>query len=123
MSKNTTVDPQLKLGGTVFAANCSGCHGAQGEGGTGRPLNEILKTFPDVKDHIAWVENGSPAAGTPYGDPKRPGGQRIAGSNGFTTKMPGFKGTLSAEEIAAVVRYERVTFSGEAASAEASSSK
>jgi len=123
MSKSTSVDPQIKLGGQIFAANCSGCHGAAGEGGTGRPLNEVLKTFPDVKDHLAWIENGSPAAGTPYGDPKRPGGQRIAGSNGFTAKMPGFKGTLSADEIAAVARYERVTFGGEAASAEASSSK
>ena len=122
MAKSSSVDPQLKEGASIYAANCSGCHGASGEGGTGRPLNEVLKTFPDLKDHVEWVTDGDRPNGTPYGDPKRAGGQRIAGSDGFTTKMPGFKGTLTADEIAAVVRYERVEFGGEAASAEASSS-
>ena len=122
MVKSSTADPQLKEGATIYAASCSGCHAADGSGGTGRPLNEVLKTFPKLADHIEWVTDGDRPNGTPYGDPNRAGGQRIAGSGGYTTKMPGFKGTLTADEIAAVVRYERVEFGGEAATAEASSS-
>ena len=122
MVKSTTEDPQIAEGRALYAANCSGCHAADGTGGTGRNLHEVLLTFPNVKDHIAWVDNGSPDAGTPYGDPKRPGGQRIAGSGGYTTKMPGFKGTLTADQIAAIVRYERVEFGGEAPDAEAAGS-
>ena len=102
-----SLDPELTQGKTVYLANCSSCHGAGGEGGTGRPLGEVLLTFPDKADHLTWIETGSPEAGTPYGDPKRPGGQRIAGSNGYTTRMPAFKGKLSAADIAAVARYER----------------
>ena len=59
---------------------------------------------------LAWIENGSPAAGTPYGDPAV---GRIAGSDGYTTKMPGFKDTLTPEQIAAVAYYERVAFGGQ----------
>ena len=106
------LDPELTEGGRVYAAACSGCHGANGEGGTGRPLGDVLATFPDKADHIAWIENGSPEAGEPYGSPDRPGGQRISGSDGYTTKMPGFKDSLSPEEIAAVTRYEREVLGG-----------
>ena len=106
------LDPELTEGGRVYAAACSGCHGANGEGGTGRPLGDVLATFPDKADHIAWIENGSPEAGEPYGSPDRPGGQRISGSDGYTTKMPGFKDSLSPEEIAAVARYEREVLGG-----------
>ena len=101
------LDPELALGKQIYNTNCSGCHGGGGEGGTGRPLaGQVLLTFPNKADHIAWVLNGSPAAGTPYGDPGRPGGQRVAQTGGFGA-MPGFEGTLSEEEINAVVRYER----------------
>lgn len=106
------LDPELTEGGRVYAAACSGCHGANGEGGTGRPLGDVLATFPEKADHIAWIENGSPEAGTPYGSPDRPGGQRISGSDGYTTKMPGFKDSLTPEEIAAVTRYEREVLGG-----------
>ena len=54
--------------------------------------------------HIEWVANGSGAfKGKGYGDPNREGGQHIATSGG----MPGFGGKLSAEEIEAIVDYER----------------
>jgi mono/diheme cytochrome c family protein len=102
-----SLDPELAQGQAIYAANCSSCHGADGGGGTGRPLGQVLLTFPDKADHIAWIHNGSPEPGTPYGDPNRPGGQRIAGSNGYTTRMPAFKTSLSDAEIAAVARYER----------------
>lgn len=107
-----TLDPEVERGKQVFLANCSGCHGGGGEGGTGRPLaGQVLLTFPNKADHIAWVHNGSPAAGTPYGDPNRPGGQRISQTGGFGA-MPAFKGTLSDADIAAVVRYEREVLGG-----------
>jgi mono/diheme cytochrome c family protein len=99
-------DPEVALGKEVFASQCAGCHGGAGQGGTGRKLaGEVLLTFPDRADHISWVVNGSPSAGTPYGDPNRPGGQHIS-QDGFGA-MPAFGGVLSEEEINAVVRYER----------------
>lgn len=103
-------DPVLLAGQQIFATQCSGCHGAGGEGGTGRPLEgQILLTFPKIADHLNWVHNGSPAKGTPYGDPNRPGGQHISQDN--WGKMPAFGqkngGLLSDEDICAVVRYER----------------
>jgi len=113
-------DPVLVLGEQVFA-QCSGCHGANGEGGIGRPLNggEVLLTFPDIEDHVAWVTEGSAlvgGAGNPYGNPDRPGGQRVSGAGGYG-QMPGFS-TLSEEELLAVARYEREVLSGGAAAGE-----
>jgi mono/diheme cytochrome c family protein len=111
-------DPELVLGEELYG-NCSGCHGANGEGGSGRPLNggEVLLTFPDIEDHIAWVAEGSAlvgGAGNPYGSPDRPGGQQVSGAGGYG-QMPGFAGSLSEEEIRAVTRYEREVLSGGAA--------
>ena len=100
------LDPELALGRDVYAANCAACHGAGGGGGTGRPLNEVLTVFPDPAAHVAWVVNGSPPAGEPYGE------GRVSQSDGYGP-MPGFGNSLSEEEIAAVVRYERVEFGGE----------
>lgn len=103
------LDPQLAMGRDVYAANCASCHGAGGEGGTGRPLNEVLETFPDPQGHVDWVINGSPAAGTEYGAQGR-----TSQSDGYGP-MPGFGGALSEEEIAAVVRWERVEYGGQPA--------
>lgn len=120
------LEPELALGQQIFASKCSSCHGANGQGSAqGRKLEggEVLLTFPDKQQHIDWVANGSTPKGTPYGDPNRPGGQRLSQSLGI---MPAFKSSLSAEEISAVVRYEREILSGEgggtgAAGAESSS--
>jgi mono/diheme cytochrome c family protein len=108
--KTAPADPLFEEGQGVYQAQCSGCHEADGSGGTGRPLNEVVSVFPDEADHIAWIENGSPAPGTPYGDPAV---GRTSGSGGFTTPMPGFKDDLTAEQIAAVAYYERVEFGGQ----------
>ncbi len=96
----------IAAGGAIYA-QCSSCHGTGGGGGVGYQLNEgeVLKTFPDVESHIAWVVNGSSPAGTPYGNPDREGGQRIAQAQGV---MPNF-GALESIEILEVVLYERVT--------------
>jgi mono/diheme cytochrome c family protein len=109
-------DPVLALGASVYAANCAACHGTGGGGGVGRPLNEVVKTFPVAADHIAWVSNGgqSLAPGTVYGV------DRQAKQGNYASGMPGFAKSLTAEQIAAVVHYERVEFGGESATVEAS---
>lgn len=94
-----------ELGAEIYRAQgCAACHGAAGEGGVGPALaaGEAAKTFPDEADHASWIKTGSgPFRGQAYGDPDREGGQRIA-----TGGMPGFS-SLSDEEVAAVVLYER----------------
>jgi mono/diheme cytochrome c family protein len=110
-------DP-VTLGGTLFAQNCSSCHGSNGEGGgTGPQLNggEVLKVWPSLQDHINWVHTG----GAPF----------IGKSIGSLVKiavppnnvMPAFGtdhgGTLTDDQIKQVVCYERVSFGGETESA------
>ncbi len=96
--------PVAPNGAQIYSsAGCAGCHGGAGEGGVGPALNkgETKLTFPNEADHIAWIETGStPFKGKPYGDPAR---GRVAKTGG----MPGFKGTLTDEQIRAVVVYER----------------
>jgi len=110
-------DPILAEGQTLYVEKCAGCHGSAGGGGVGRPLDggEVVLTFPDPADHIAWVTNGSPAAGTPYGAADREGGQHM--SQDDWGPMPAFgpdaADPLTEEEIVAVVRYEREVLSGE----------
>lgn len=104
-SHKEQLDP-LQVGAQVYrSAGCSACHGGAGEGGVGPPLagGEAALTFPDEVDHISWVRTGSaPFKGQSYGDPDRPGGQHGPASGG----MPGFA-SLSDQEVAAVVMYER----------------
>ena len=93
-------------GSTIYGNNCASCHGASGGGGAGPKLagGETALTFPNIEDQLAWIRTGSaPVKGQPYGDPNRPGGQRIATSGG----MPGFEGRLTDEEIQMVAEYER----------------
>jgi mono/diheme cytochrome c family protein len=110
MVKTAPADPLFDEGQRIYQAQCSGCHQADGSGGTGRPLNQVVAVFPNLDDHHAWIENGSPTAGTPYGDPAA---GRTSQSGGFGA-MPGFKDKLTPEQIAAVAYYERVEFGGEA---------
>lgn len=106
-------DP-LVIGREVYTSKCASCHGASGGGGVGPGLSggEVLLTFPDPLDHVAWVEGGEEAANEDrtYGDPSRPGGARNLDE--FAGVMPGFATSLTPEEIAAVVRYEREVLSG-----------
>lgn len=120
-------DPEGLLfeGGEVYAEVCASCHGGTGSGGTGRQLSggEVLATFPSaaagydgLAGHIAWVANGSEQTeiveGAVYGDPARSGadGPRTVGS--FGAVMGNFTESLSVEELAAVVYYERVAHGG-----------
>ena len=114
-----TVAGPLGDGATIFAANCSSCHGSGGEGGIGYPFTggEVLRTVPRIEDQLRFVYNGSAeyaAAGVAvYGDPDREGGVHATGARG---QMPGFGaetgGALTEDQILAVVCHERYTLSG-----------
>ncbi len=70
------------LGKDVYAASCSACHGANGEGVVGPTFKEVTTRIPDAALHVLVVNEGRGA-------------------------MPSFKATLTPEEIDAVVAYER----------------
>ena len=91
-------------------SSCSSCHGAGGEGGSGPALaGEVLSTFAMCTDHIEWVALGTTgfqsAGRATYGDTGK-----AVGAGG---QMPSFQDTLSEDEIAKVVFYERVVFGGQ----------
>ncbi|MDE0132115.1 MAG: c-type cytochrome [bacterium] len=97
----------LAVGEAVFET-CAGCHGANGEGGVGPALATVLTTFSSCPDHIEWVTlatGGFQEAGIDtYGDLAA-----TVGGGGF---MPGFATSNTAEEIAAVVAFERIRYGG-----------
>ncbi len=108
------VDVRALIGeaSVVYAApsSCSSCHGAGGEGGSGPALaGEVLSTFAMCTDHIEWVALGTTGfqseGRATYGDTAK-----AVGSGG---QMPSFQDTLSPDEIAAVVFYERVVLGGQ----------
>jgi cytochrome c553 len=105
-------DTPPRVGAAVFA-QCGACHGANGAGtdagGIGRPLwnKQVEKTFPDPIDQMAFIWHGSCELGTPYGDPKREGGQHASKGG-----MPAFKGSLTATQLLYAVTYERASLSG-----------
>lgn len=98
-------------GEEIYNGRCAACHGGDGGGGTGPAMagGAVLVTFPSETclEHIAWIALGSDNWPEPtYGATATP-----VGSSG--ANMPGFEGTLTAEELAAVVIYERVAFGGQ----------
>ncbi|MCU1498968.1 MAG: hypothetical protein JWM47_2921 [Acidimicrobiales bacterium] len=109
-------DP-LVIGAGVYAGKggCAGCHGAQGEGGVGQKLNdgEVLATFANPLALTHWIAYGAEGGARPdgtYGDKDRPGGARNV--NLLPGVMPGFEGSLTPEELAAVTIYVRQALSG-----------
>lgn len=108
-------DEQLAIGEEVYGS-CAGCHGANGEGGTGAQLNDgaVLATYPDPVAMMEWIHLGAAdwaegATSGPYGDPEREGGARDLADH--SAEMPGFP-DLTAEELAGVTRYIREVISG-----------
>lgn len=98
---------QIYNGGVIAAVNCAGCHGPGGQGAGAFPaLTGVLNTFSACSDHQEWVTLGSVGfqtdGRTTYGDTGKP----VAGG------MPSFASSLSAEQISAVVAFERVRFGG-----------
>ena len=74
------------LGRTVYQQSCASCHGGAGEGASGPAMAGVADRLT-VDQHLAVVRDG-------------------LGS------MPGWDGTLSDEEIEAVVEYERTVLDG-----------
>jgi mono/diheme cytochrome c family protein len=108
-------DP-LVLGAEVYTANqCSGCHGTNGEGGTGPQLSggEISKTFADPLSMVYWIHYGAADGGArpdgTYGDLDREGGPHTLDM--LPGVMPGFP-DLDPMEMAEVIIYIREGLSG-----------
>jgi mono/diheme cytochrome c family protein len=112
--QSVAVEGPRSLGEEAYAS-CSGCHGGQGQGGSGRQLSEgeVLKTFPAIEDQLRWIALGTDkykAAGVQsYGSPQREGGPHLTGSFGV---MPGWSGELTDAEILAVSCYIRYDLGG-----------
>jgi mono/diheme cytochrome c family protein len=73
------------LGERVYARSCALCHGGSGEGATGPSLVGVEDRLT-IEQHRSVVQDGR-------------------------ARMPGWSGSLSAEEIEAVVEYERTVLS------------
>jgi mono/diheme cytochrome c family protein len=97
----------LTTGRTVYGDSCATCHGAAGDGGVGPALDAVTETWPTCDEHIEWITLGSKGWSAKYGDAYGAQGKPITGV------MPAHDAVLSAEEIAAVAAYERITY-GEA---------
>lgn len=104
-------------GAVAYATNCSGCHGAGGEGvgsAYGFTGGSVLKTFPVIEDQLRWVYLGTKnyldAGVTIYGDPNREGGAHVTGASGG--QMPGWKGGITDADILAAVCDERYNIGG-----------
>ncbi len=83
LSAKQAKDPALVQGRKVWAANCTRCHGLDGQGGVGPKLaGEVAGDFPAVADQIALVANGKGI-------------------------MPAWKSDLTPAQIRDVVRYTR----------------
>lgn len=81
----------VEAGMAVYAGNCAGCHGADGEGSDrGRPLTGIAAQEPDRLVHIASVTDGK-------------------------GNMPAFGDRLTGEEIDAAISHVRLSFAAEPA--------
>jgi len=87
------------LGEQVYGNNCSSCHQANGSGlpNVFPPLvNNAVVIAEDPSEHILAILNGVQ-------------GKVIDGVN-YASPMPGFGGSLSDEEVAAVVNHERTNW-------------
>ncbi len=87
MAKEFTLAELVERGKGVYDRTCVACHGANGEGGVGKPIAKSPIATGDIKAHLAIVINGK--AGT---------------------AMQAFGGQLNEVDLAAVVTYERNAF-------------
>jgi mono/diheme cytochrome c family protein len=96
----------LRSGRSVYAGNCSTCHGNRGQGGVGPSLSGVRDTWPSCADHQEWIALGSEGWKTEHG--------LVYGANDtpITKVMPGHAQTLKPAEIAAVAAFERVEYGG-----------
>jgi mono/diheme cytochrome c family protein len=85
IARMTKVEGMARVDGAqIFAASCSDCHGAKGEGDKkGIPLTSGHAVTHSEEEYVKQVMQGTPK------------------------KMPAFKDKLTPEQIAAVVKYLR----------------
>jgi mono/diheme cytochrome c family protein len=91
-------------GEALFNLNCARCHTQgwsynepkdPGGGAFGPPLYNSVNQFPDIEDQIDWVTNG------------RKRGERYGETGQASGRMPYFLHLLTADQIKAIVEYER----------------
>lgn len=109
---STATPDALRTGRSVYADNCSTCHGKRGQGGVGPNLSKVLEVWPSCTDHQTWIALGSDRwqleHGSTYGAFDAP----------ITNVMPAHDERLTDDEIAAVAAFERVEYGGGDAAAE-----
>ena len=76
------------VGADVYRKSCASCHGTKGQGGIGPSLVGVADRLSE-DEHLDTVRNGRDGA-----------------------QMQGFEGTLTDDEIAAVVAHERTALTG-----------
>lgn len=87
MAKTFTLDELMTRGKEVYDANCLACHGANGEGGVGKPIAGSKVATGDVGHHLDVGINGVPG-----------------------TAMQAFGSQLNDVDMAAVITYQRNAF-------------
>jgi len=87
MSKNFTLDEQMAAGQQVYMTNCVACHGANGEGGVGKPIAGSALAKGELSGLINILVNGK--AGT---------------------AMPAFGAQLNDVDLSAVITFARNGF-------------
>ena len=87
MEKQFTLAELVERGKGVYERTCIACHGANGEGGVGKPIAKSPVATGDLRGHLDIVVHGK--AGT---------------------AMQAFGGQLNEVDLAAVVTYERNAF-------------
>lgn len=99
------------MGGQIYGTSCAGCHGTNGEGGSGPAFagGDLDKVFPTWQEQVKWVDLGSAnwtkvTGSKTFGDTKKPADPG-AGMPGFGPG--GTDASLSCSEVLMVVAYER----------------
>ena len=87
MEQTFSMDELVERGKTVYNRSCVACHGANGEGGVGKPIANSPIATGEVAQHINVLVNGVPG-----------------------TAMQAFGGQLNDVDLAAVVTYTRNAF-------------
>jgi cytochrome c oxidase subunit 2 len=87
MSQNFTLEQQVARGEKIYNSTCAVCHGANGEGGVGKPIAGSKIVTGPVDGHLHVAVNGVPG-----------------------TAMQAFGGILNDLDLAAVVTYQRNAF-------------
>ncbi|MEZ5502812.1 MAG: cytochrome c oxidase subunit II [Halioglobus sp.] len=87
MAQTFTLDELMERGKVVYTTNCLACHGANGEGGVGKPIAGSAVATGDIGHHLDIGINGVPG-----------------------TAMQAFGGQLNDVDLAAVITYQRNAF-------------